>query len=408
MLVDDGKLSVDDLVLSFFADDAPTKPSANLAAMRVRHLLSMSTGHAEDTTGALHQRRDRNWARAFLAQPVEHAPGTHFLYNSGATYMLSAIVQRITGVTLLDYLTPRLMLPLGIEGATWDTCPRGVNVGGWGLSIKTEDIAKFGQLYLQKGVWQGTRILSEAWVDEATSKHVSNESDDPEAPVDWQQGYGYQFWRCRHNAYRGDGAFGQFCIVMPRQDAVLAITAGVRNMQAVLDLVWQHLRPAMGQSPLPIQERPSDLTDKLGNSSIPLPEGQSTSPVAAHISGRTYTLDANPQNVEAITFDFTAPGCTLIVRDRAGVHRVECGDRTWRKSTSTFSGDDDHGQHPIAASGAWTADGIFVAKVIFYETPFCLTLTARFDGDALALQQQVNVGFGPTDPVDFTGHLEQS
>ena len=152
MAVAEGRLSVDDPVLSFFPDEAPRKPGENLAAMRVRHLLAMSTGHDQDTTEHLYRRRDGNWARAFLARPVAHAPGTHFLYNTGATYMLSAIVQKVTGQTLLEYLRPRLFEPLGIEGATWETCPRGVNTGGFGLSVKTEDIARFGQLYLQRGV----------------------------------------------------------------------------------------------------------------------------------------------------------------------------------------------------------------------------------------------------------------
>ncbi len=249
LAVAEGRLSVDDPVLAFFPAEAPRKPSANLAAMRMRHLLSMSTGHDHDTTEYLWKRRDGDWPRAFLTRPVAYAPGTHFLYNTGATYMLSAIIQRVTGQTLLEYLRPRLLEPLGIEGATWQTCPRGVNTGGFGLSIKTEDIARFGQLYLQRGMWQGRRLLPEAWVADASAAQVSNATN---TEVDWQQGYGYQFWRCRHGAYRGDGAFGQFCVILPDQDAVVAITAGSPNMQAVLNLIWAHLLPAM---PVPADER---------------------------------------------------------------------------------------------------------------------------------------------------------
>ncbi len=128
------------------------------------------------------------------------------------------------------------------------TSPQGINTGGWGLKIKTEDIARFGQMYLQKGVWNGKPLLPEAWVAEATSFKISN-GDNPES--DWNQGYCYQFWRCRHNTYRGDGAFGQYCVVMPDQDAVLAITSGVPDMQAVLNLVWDCLLPAMGSTALP-------------------------------------------------------------------------------------------------------------------------------------------------------------
>ena len=219
MAVAEGLLSVDDTVISLLQDDVPGggshEISVNLASMRVRHLLSMSTGHAQDTMGAT--RNDKNWARAILALPVEHEPGTHFVYNTGATYLLSAILQKLTGQRLLDYLTPRLFEPLEIEGATWQQCPRGIDTGGFGLKIKTEDIANFGQLYLQKGEWNGQQLVPVSWVDEATSKHISNSAQTN--GTDWTQGYGYQFWRCQHGAYRGDGAFGQYCVVMPEQDA---------------------------------------------------------------------------------------------------------------------------------------------------------------------------------------------
>src|SRR5207245_4512453 len=121
------------------------------------------------------------------------------------------------------------------------------SAGGFGLKLRTEDIAKFGLLYLQKGKWNGKQLVPAAWVEQATSKQVSNGSDPTK---DWDQGYGFQFWRCRHGAFRGDGANGQFCIVMPQQDAVLAITSGVGDMQAVLNAAWDHLLPAMQQDPV--------------------------------------------------------------------------------------------------------------------------------------------------------------
>ena len=159
LAVAEGRLSLDDTVLSFFPAEAPADPDANLAAMRLRHLLSMSTGHEADTTGRLRDGEGGTWVRSFLAQPVERMPGTHFVYNSGATYMVSAIVQKVTGETVLDYLGPRLFGPLGITGQSWETSPQGVSVGGWGLNITTEDIARFGLLYLQEGIWHGERLL---------------------------------------------------------------------------------------------------------------------------------------------------------------------------------------------------------------------------------------------------------
>ncbi len=244
LAVAEGKLSIDDPVLKFFPDDAPAEPSANLKAMRVRDLLTMATGHQDE----MNLRTATNWTPEFLALPVPHKPGTHFKYNTPATYMLSAIVQQVTGQTVLEYLRPRLFEPLGIADPTWDASPQGVSIGGFGLYLRTEDIAKFGQLYLQKGQWQGKQLVPADWIEQATSKQVSNGSD-PER--DWDQGYGFQFWRSRHGAYRGDGKDGQFCIVLPEQDAVIAITANTSDMQAELNIVWDKLLPAFHEARLP-------------------------------------------------------------------------------------------------------------------------------------------------------------
>jgi CubicO group peptidase (beta-lactamase class C family) len=243
LAVAEGKLSIDDPVLKFFPDQAPTEPPANLKAMRVRDLLTMSTGHQDE----VNLRNEKDWTRAFLAHPVPHKPGTHFKYNTPATYMQSAIVQKVTGQTVLDYLKPRLFEPLGIESPKWDSSPEGISLGGYGLFLRTEDIAKFGQLYLQKGQWQGKQLVPAEWIEQATSKQVSNGSDPSR---DWDQGYGFQFWRCRHDAYRGDGRDGQFCIVLPKLDAVIAITANTGDMQAELNVVWDKLLPAFSDKPL--------------------------------------------------------------------------------------------------------------------------------------------------------------
>lgn len=263
LAISEGKLSLDDQVLKFFPEYAPANPSKNLQAMRVRDLLMMSTGHQVEPKFT----PDEPWAKTFLAHPVDFKPGTHFQYNSPATYMCSAIVQKQTGQTVLDYLRPRLFEPLGIVNPTWMTCPQGISTGGWGLEIRTEDIAKFGQLYLQKGKWNDQQLVPADWVEQATARQTSNGSDPTR---DWDQGYGFQFWRCRHNAYRGDGAFGQFCLVMPDQNAVLAITANARDMQGQLNIVWDKLLPAFGKGAL--AENPAEqakLKDAMSKLAVP-------------------------------------------------------------------------------------------------------------------------------------------
>jgi len=401
LAVAEGKLSLDDTVLSFFPDEAPADLGPSLTAMRLRHLLSMSTGHDQDTTGRLRDGAGGDWVRAFLAQPVEHAPGTHFVYNSGATYMVSAIVQKVTGQTVLDYLGPRLFVPLGITGQTWESSPQGISVGGWGLNITTEDIARFGQLYLQKGVWRGERLLPESWVTEATSAQISN-GDDPNS--DWAQGYGFQFWRCRHDAYRGDGAFGQFCVVLPEQEAVVAMTAGSGDLGGVLNLVWEHLLPALGSSPLPPDAPAQEqLRAKLAGLFLPAPDGARTSPLAATVSGKTYAFaaaDANEHKTETARWDFDGGGATVTIQDALGRHRIEAGAETWRRGTTTLR---EGRSHPVAARGAWTAEDTYVLTAYFYETPFALTLIARFTDGGVQFDLRQNVSFGPTERPPLEG-----
>lgn len=261
--VSEGKLSIDDPVLKFFPEDAPKEVSNNLKQMRVKDLLTMATGHQAEPKFTA----EAPWVKTFLEHQVPHKPGTHFQYNSPATYMCSAIVQKVTGQTTLDYLKPRLFEPLGIENPEWGTCPSGITVGGWGLHVRTEDIAKFGQLYLQKGQWNGKQLIPASWIEMATSKQVSNGSDPSR---DWDQGYGFQFWRCRHGAYRGDGAFGQFCVVLPEQDAVIAITADTKDMQAELNVVWEKLLPAFQNGKLPANSAEAEkLKAALSNLAVP-------------------------------------------------------------------------------------------------------------------------------------------
>lgn len=246
--VQEGKVKLDDPVLKFFPDDAPAEPSENLKAMKVRDLLTMSCGHdteSKEVNGA-------PTVKQFLAHRVIHKPGTHFLYNSLGSYVLSAIVTKATGEAVEDYLKPRLFDPLGIEKPRWNKSPEGVSVGGHGLYLRTEDIAKLGQLYLQKGKWEGKQLISPEWVAQATSKQVPNDAEShAKIGADWKEGYGFQFWRCRHNAFRGDGAGGQFCLVIPEQDVVISITADTGNMQGELDAVWSTLLPAFRADALP-------------------------------------------------------------------------------------------------------------------------------------------------------------
>ncbi len=400
--VAEGFFSIDDPVLPFFADDAPAEVNTHLAAMRVRHLLSMTTGHDEDTWWHMTHCEDGNWIKAFFGVPVVHEPRTHFLYNTGASYMLSAIVQKTTGLKVVDFLKPRLFVPLGIEHHKWDESPQGINLGGIGLSTTTEAIARFGQLHLQKGMWQGQQLIPEEWVEEATAFQVANGEGDYS---DWTQGYGYQFWRCRHGAYRGDGAFGQYCVVMPEQDAVLAITGGMalEDMQQPLDFLWEHLLPAMGSEPLDeAVEDQQRLAEKLSSLSLPAVKGNATSSVVSDVSGQTYNVDENVLHIETLCLSLGESGWLRLTT--ADVEEIiECGYGVWRQSqTRLFNQGNDVEPHSVFASGAWMGDDSFTLVVRLVETPFYHTLVFYFGDDDLMVEMGINLSLESAQKVLLT------
>ena len=399
LLIGEGKLSLDDEVLKFFPDDAPAEPSKNLKSMRVSDLLRMSTGHQAEATVAA---KDQPWTKTFLAQPVPFKPGSHFLYNTPATYMCSAIVQKVTGQTVLDYLRPRLFDPLGIKDPTWGTSPQGVSLGGYGLSIRTEDIARFGQLYLQGGKWDGKQLVPAAWVEAATARQTSNGS----APnSDWDQGYGYQFWRSRHNAFRGDGAFGQYCIVMPDQDTVVAINSGVKDMQALINVVWDQLLPALQASPLAANaEADAQLKARLASLQLPTVAGTPPGETAQHVAAKRYAFPSNARKVEAATLKPAAnEAFTITLRTDGKDQAITCGLNTWTPGRASFG---PLTEGPVAACGGWTDGETYTARVAFVETPFLLTLKMKFTGDEVTVDAESNVGFGATKQPTLTGKAD--
>ncbi len=404
LAVAEGKLKLTDRVVDFFPRQLPPSVSDNLKAMRVQHLLTMSAGHAADTAPRITGEQD--WVKAFLALPVENAPGSTFVYNSGATYMLSAIVQKVTGEKLTDYLRPRLFDPLQVREAPWSICPRGINTGGWGLSATTETLAKFGQLYLQQGQWSGKQLLPRAWVREATSFKIQQPATTPGTDLaqlkqtsDWHQGYAYQFWRCRHDAFRGDGAFGQYCIVLPQQDAVIAITSATSDMQGLIDLVWEHLLPGLRDKPLSTDASASaKLQEQLASLALPLPSGSTTSPMSSRISGRSYGLESNSLGATSVGFRFEPDGCRFELATAAGRFEVDCGLGRWADGAtskpvtppeiSELIGPPVGEQPPakVAAAGAWTDTNTFHMQWRFYGTPHHDNVTCRFDADRVQVE----------------------
>jgi CubicO group peptidase (beta-lactamase class C family) len=389
-----GLLDLDDLVLDHFADVAPAQPGKHLSRMRLRHLITMTTGHHDDPSDATFSSPE--WARAFLALPVEHEPGTHFVYNTAATYMLAELVQRVTGQRLLDYLAPRLLEPLGIDGATWEQSPDGFDVGGYGMSLTTEDIAVFGQLYLRDGRWDGVQVLPDGWAGEATARQVPN-GDDPDN--DWAQGYGYQFWRGRHGSYRGDGAFGQYCVVVPDLDLVVVTTSAWPDMHVELGLVWEHLLPGIGTGPLPADPAASAaLGERLAGLALPVPVGAAA---GARLAGRVITFEPNHLHVRTAVLG--ADG-VLTVEHAGGTAVLRVGEGELRQSRVGHAALRPGGfrqsrpyDEEVLAAGAWTAPDVYELLVRLVGGPHAVALRVAVDGDRVTVTGSISATFG--DPV---------
>lgn len=365
----EGLIRLDDPVISYFPEFEADITDPRSRAMLVRHVASMASGHESD---ALFEARDRDHedlVRGFLLIPPPRDPGTVFAYNQPATLTLAAIVQRASGQSLIEYLRPRLLDPLGIGEVAWLRDRKGRELGFSGLHATTDALARLGLLYLRGGVWEGERLLPEWWVAEATRPQIPNA--DVMAGEDWQRGYGFKFWMSRHG-YRGDGAYGQFCVVLPEQDAVVATTADTRNMQALLNLVWEHLLPAFRPAPLPgAEEADAALAERLAGLALPPATGEGAPPEAAGAwSTAAFTPDGGvcghlPKLTEiGLTRD--ADGWALTLTEDGHPLRLPLGDTDWTVTERPV---------PTAVSGGWTDADTLVVDVAFLETPHHLDVT---------------------------------
>ena len=220
MLIEEEKLKLDENIYDIFSDHINAFSKIFRPVITVENLLTMTSGVTFNESGIV---SGNDWLGSFLNASVNGKPGTEFQYNSLNTYVLSAIVTKRTGETLTEYLTPRLFGPLGITKYYWETCPKGITKGGWGLFLCAEDMAKLGQLYLQKGKWNGQQLVSEYWIEISTARHLKTQND--------TYGYGYQLWmEQRPGSFEYNGMLGQNVIIYPDMDMVLVTNAGNKEM----------------------------------------------------------------------------------------------------------------------------------------------------------------------------------
>lgn len=364
----DGLLNLDAPVVSYFPEFAADITDPRSRAILVRHVASMASGHVTDTWDTAVARDPAEPVRGFLLLAPDRDPGTVFAYNQPATYTLGAIVQKVTGQPLTEYLRPRLLDPLGIRQAAWVQHLPGRDLGFSGLHVTTDAIARLGQLYLNGGVWEGKRLLPAWWIAEATRAHVSNAAEGPSP--DWQQGYGFQFWMSRHG-YRGDGAYGQFCLVLPEQEAVIAITADTDRMQAVLDAAWEHLLPAFGPVKSGDGEDQADaaLRRRLARLALaPAPGGPGPAPLPG-----TRLAPRGESGQPSLT------AVTITKADGSAGYVVELAEADWSVDLRCVPGrwtvSEPGAPVPTAVSGGWTSPDTLVIDVAFLETPHHLIVT---------------------------------
>ncbi len=386
LAIADGLLTVETRVIDIFPELTPHPVDDHLAALRVKHLLTMSAEHA-----AFAPPRTSPSVAAYLADRLAVPPGSRFEYSSPSSYVLAAIVQKLTGETLKDYLRPRLFEPLDIAVRHWLRSEEGVDNGGWGLHVTTRELARFGQLYLQKGIWQGRRILPEAWIDEATSNHIVSWANSK--ATDWMIGYGYQFWRSRHDSYRADGLLGQFCLVFPRLDALVTITAGTLRTQRILDLAWETLLPAL-----------ESTVESASGDAVPAfpaqPAGAAVSPRAEELSGVTFVfaeafvlptrLYGGQAPVISASVELADDAVVLALTDRYATYRLPVGVNAWAGATSPIS---TGYAEPYKGFASWAAPDRLTIELVFTEAGFRMTFGFELDPLRLTLKTPANPGF---------------
>ena len=359
--VDEGLVDLDERVVDAFPEFAGEITTSRAREIRIRHLAAMASGHTQEMLGAAIDTDPAEPVRGFLLHEPEQEPGTVFAYNQPCTYTVAAILQRRSGQNLVDYLRPRLFDPLGIPPVSWQAYPADRAIGFSGLFATTEAIAKLGQLYLDSGRWAGAQLLPEGWTDQVSTHWI----DTPrEGNPDWAQGYGFQVWQARHG-YRGDGAFGQFCVILPEQDVVLATTLATEDMQTVLDAAWEHLLPAMTDGTAGGGDTAADerLAARLASLRLPAAPGGTEAPAGVDPSGG-YTPSPPPAGPGLSAVEVLAGDGGLRIRftGEDGVAAEATLDATgW----SIGEGD---GRPPIAVSGGWEG-GRLKVSVLFLETP---------------------------------------
>lgn len=293
--IDKKLINLNDAVTSFFQEELPECPHPNLLKMQIRHLLTMTTGLHDNTYVDLFPQP--NWVKAFLEQDFPHEPGTYYRYSTHATHMLSAIIQKVSGVSLEDFLNGHLFSHMDIKEAQWERSPEGLIAGGMGLSLGMPSLIKIANMLLNKGMHNENRVISEEYITLATSPQATKQ-DDINDPTQYFSGYqyGFQFHISLDNAYRADGAFGQFCIIIPDKNIAIIATSQKTKTERFLEMINKHLINAASDKDDISQKQ---LNEYLSELTFPFPV---INGIRNKIPQCTYNIEANELNIKTIRF----------------------------------------------------------------------------------------------------------
>jgi CubicO group peptidase (beta-lactamase class C family) len=393
LAVSENRLKLTDKVISFFPYSQPDTLSDYMKELTVQNLLTMSVGQDPEPRS---MGNNGDWINLFLSTKPIHKPGTVFMYNNMASFMLSAIVQQVTDQTLFEYLQPGIFKPLGIRGVDWDLNPQGINLGMIGLRLRSEDLAKFGQLLLQLGVWNNKQLIPKEWVKEATSfkiESIGGSNRLSKDKNDWTQGYCYQMWRGRNNTVRLDGMGGQFVVLIPDKDAVVVLTANARDTQDELNLVHNYLIPAIKSNTAlaanqdsynELQKRQSDLCLKTSASQI------AKSGFETKISGKEFILEDNDYKIQSVYFAFNNDGCSFALKRDNQISIFKAGLGNWKTIKSTLTSllapSRNNSSKSVDANYTVPQSSIIAAASYSWADSSTLELTARFVEESLGAQ----------------------
>ncbi|MBD5392847.1 MAG: serine hydrolase [Lachnospiraceae bacterium] len=417
--VQEKRLTLTDKVTDFFKEELAGKEELiceNMKKMTVHHLITMNTGHT-DAEDEMFVDMEKDWCISFLTSQVEKEPGSWFLYNTRATYMLSAIIQKVTGQLLFDYLKPRLFEPLGFsDGIWWEKSPQGINTGGFGLNISVEDLAKFGMFVKNKGFYNGKQLLSSQWFEDA-AKPWSDSSNTWEGENKY--GYGYQFWLCHiPGVFRGDGAFGQYCVVMPREDMLFITMAGELDMQKILDTFWESIcekKETGRQDPADTdwQEDQCELEKRLNDLEISAYyeeagiEGADLK-LPENVWGKEYVLEENALHITSLRFvqiDSEEDKCRLELKNGENIDVLTVSVKDWTPGEIHVDGNYTDlskysfraGLYPKCHVKGCSKDNAFYMDMLFQETSFQDTWKVTFEENEIRLSVKRNTGFVPAE-----------